>query len=135
MRGCSPSSSCCGRGRAGSTISWRRDASFSPTRLSTTRRRSRNIYAPTGWRSIWRAVEATLAGIADFEPVRLKRRCAALADARGVKAATLIHGIRVAITGKAVSPGLFEVVALVGRERARARLLAAVQLISSHRPA
>jgi len=52
-----------------------------------------------------------------------------------VKAATLIHGIRAAITGKTVSPGLFEVVALVGRKRVRERLLAAVQLISSPRPA
>ena len=71
----------------------------------------------------------------DFEPVSIEVAMRALAEARGVKAATLIHGIRAAITGKGVSPGLFEVVALVGRERVRERLLAAVQLISSPRPA
>jgi len=81
------------------------------------------------------AVEAILTGLADFEPVSIEKALRSLADARNVKAATLIHGIRVAITGKSVSPGLFEVVALVGRERTRARLLAAVQLITSHRPA
>jgi glutamyl-tRNA synthetase len=77
------------------------------------------------------AVETTLAEIAEFDPVSIEAAVRALAGARGVKAATLIHGIRVAITGKAVSPGLFEVVALVGRDRSRARLLAAVRLIST----
>jgi glutamyl-tRNA synthetase len=38
-----------------------------------------------------------------------------VADARGVKAGALIHATRVALTGKAVSPGLFEVAALVGQ--------------------
>jgi glutamyl-tRNA synthetase len=45
-----------------------------------------------------------------------------VADARGVKAATLIHALRVALTGKTVSPGLFEVAALLGRERVERRL-------------
>ena len=45
-----------------------------------------------------------------------------MAEARGVKAGTLIHAVRVAVTGTAVSPGLFEVVALVGRARVHARL-------------
>ena len=66
-----------------------------------------------------------------FDPASIEAALRALADARGVKAATLIHGIRVAVTGKTVSPGLFEVVALVGRERTRARLLAAIQLVTA----
>ena len=53
---------------------------------------------------------------------RLKRRFARVADARGVKAASLIHACRVAVTGKAVSPGLFEVLALLGRRRVHERL-------------
>jgi glutamyl-tRNA synthetase len=44
------------------------------------------------------------------------------ADAQGVKAATLIHATRVAATGHAVSPGLFDVLALLGRDRTIARL-------------
>jgi glutamyl-tRNA synthetase len=82
-----------------------------------------------------RAVEAALAEIVDFDPGSIETAVRALADARGVKAAMLIHGIRVAITGKTVSPGLFEVVSLVGRERARRRLSAAVELIASDPPA
>jgi glutamyl-tRNA synthetase len=45
-----------------------------------------------------------------------------VAEARGLKAGTLIHAVRVAVTGTTVSPGLFEVVALVGRARVRERL-------------
>jgi glutamyl-tRNA synthetase len=47
-----------------------------------------------------------------------------------VKAATLIHAVRVAVTGKTASPGLFEVLALVGRDRTRARIAAALRLVS-----
>ena len=46
----------------------------------------------------------------------------ALAESRGVKAAALIHATRVAVTGRAVSPGLFEVLELMGRERVTLRL-------------
>jgi glutamyl-tRNA synthetase len=45
------------------------------------------------------------------------------AERAGVKAAALIHGTRVAVTGRAVSAGLFEVLALLGRERVIARLI------------
>jgi glutamyl-tRNA synthetase len=45
-----------------------------------------------------------------------------------VKAASLIHAARVAITGKMVSPGLFDVMSLVGRDRVRERLRAAIRL-------
>jgi glutamyl-tRNA synthetase len=76
-----------------------------------------------------RAAEGILHGLPDFETVSIEAAVRALATARGVKAAMLIHGIRVAITGKTASPGLFEVLSLVGRERVRTRLLAAVELI------
>ena len=43
-------------------------------------------------------------------------------EALGVPAGKLIHPTRVALTGRAVSPGLFEVMEAVGRERTLARL-------------
>ena len=46
----------------------------------------------------------------------------ALAAERGIKPAALIHATRVAVTGRAVSPGLFEVLELLGRERTHRRL-------------
>ena len=44
------------------------------------------------------------------------------ADDRGVKAGALIHATRVGVTGRAVSPGLFEVLVILGRDRVIARL-------------
>ena len=45
-----------------------------------------------------------------------------LAGERGLKAGPLIHATRVAVTGQAVSPGVFEVLELMGRERVLRRL-------------
>jgi glutamyl/glutaminyl-tRNA synthetase len=39
-----------------------------------------------------------------------------------VKAGALIHPTRVAVTGRAESPGIFEVLALLGRDRVVARI-------------
>src|SRR4051812_16898790 len=77
------------------------------------------------------AVSAAFDGVETFDPVSLEAALRHVAEERSVKAATLIHAVRVAITGKAASPGLFEVVSLVGRERARARLAAASRLVPS----
>lgn len=40
-----------------------------------------------------------------------------------IEARTLIHPIRIALTGKTVGPGLFEVIYYLGRERTKARLM------------
>ena len=45
-----------------------------------------------------------------------------VADARGIKAAALIHAARIAATGQAVSPGIFEVLALLGKPLTLSRL-------------
>jgi glutamyl-tRNA synthetase len=47
-----------------------------------------------------------------------------------VKAAALIHATRVSVTGRAASPGLFEVLELLGSTRVRARLDRAALLAS-----
>jgi glutamyl/glutaminyl-tRNA synthetase len=67
----------------------------------------------------WRA---RLADVSPFDPARLEASLREVADERGIKAGVLIHATRVAVTGQAVSPGLFEVLALVGRERVLKRL-------------
>jgi glutamyl-tRNA synthetase len=77
------------------------------------------------------AVAARFADLPTFDPASTEAELRAVADARGVKAARLIHALRVAITGRSASPGVFEVAALVGRQRVGARIAAAVGLISS----
>jgi glutamyl-tRNA synthetase len=79
------------------------------------------------------ALDAAFAAVASFDPASLEVALRGVADERGMKAATLIHACRVAVTGKTVSPGLFDVVALVGRSRTHERLVAARRLISAAR--
>jgi nondiscriminating glutamyl-tRNA synthetase len=57
-----------------------------------------------------------------FGEAAIERTLRAVADARGIKAAPLIHAARIAATGKAVSPGIFEVLALLGKPLTLARL-------------
>ena len=45
-----------------------------------------------------------------------------VADGRGLKFGALVHATRIAVTGRAVSPGLFETLTLIGRDRVIARL-------------
>ena len=68
------------------------------------------------------ALDQAFAALPAFDAASTEAALRSLADARGVKAASLIHAVRVAVTGKTASPGLFEVLALLGRERVHARL-------------
>ena len=63
-----------------------------------------------------------------FEKTSLEVALRAAAEQHGVKAGALIHATRVAVTGRAVSPGLFEVLELLGRDRSLARLTTAMTL-------
>jgi glutamyl-tRNA synthetase len=67
-------------------------------------------------------INALDAGGEVFDEAAIERRLRSVADARGIKAAALIHAARIAATGKAVSPGIFEVLALLGQPLALARL-------------
>ena len=67
--------------------------------------------------------------LAAFEKAALEAALRATAEQHGLKAGALIHATRVAVTGRAVSPGLFEVLELLGRERSLARLTAAVSIV------
>jgi len=64
----------------------------------------------------------TVGGLTPFDAATLEAALRRCAEERGIKAAALIHATRIAITGQGVSPSLFEVAALVGREETAARL-------------
>jgi nondiscriminating glutamyl-tRNA synthetase len=68
------------------------------------------------------ALADRLAADADFSPASLERGTRDLAAAEGVKAGELMGAARVALTGRKTAPGLFEVMWLVGRDRAVRRL-------------
>jgi glutamyl-tRNA synthetase len=59
---------------------------------------------------------------AEWTEAALEKALRDLAEARTLKAGALIHGTRIAMTGRMVSPGLFEMLVLLGREQVLARL-------------
>ncbi len=61
-------------------------------------------------------------GAASFDEATLEQQLRHVAETRGIKAGTLIHATRIAMTGRMVSPGLFEMLALLGKERVLTRL-------------
>jgi glutamyl-tRNA synthetase len=69
-----------------------------------------------------RALAEEWSALPEFDVVSTEASLRKVGEARGLKAGVLIHAVRVAVTGSTVSPGLFEVVALVGRPRVLARL-------------
>jgi len=68
------------------------------------------------------ALGDALRSVEPFDESGIEAALRRVAGARGIKAGVLIHAARVAATGKAVSPGIFEVLALLGKERTLARL-------------
>jgi len=58
----------------------------------------------------------------EWTEAALEKALRDLADARTMKAGVLIQGTRIAMTGRMVSPGLFEMLVLLGRETVLRRL-------------
>jgi glutamyl-tRNA synthetase len=68
------------------------------------------------------ALVDAVAASAPFDETQVEAAVRGTATARGIKAGALIHATRVAVTGRTTSPGLFEVLTWLGRERTTARL-------------
>jgi glutamyl/glutaminyl-tRNA synthetase len=85
--------------------------------------------APEAGATALTAARTALAAVPD--PWTTERVEPALRDAvehSGMKAKHVFQPLRVALTGTTISPGIFETVALVGRDRALARIDAALAL-------
>ena len=72
---------------------------------------------------------ATYRQLPAFDKSALEIGLRATAEQHGLKAGALIHATRVAVTGRAASPGLFEVLELLGRDRSLSRLTAALSMV------
>ena len=68
------------------------------------------------------AVRDRLAGLAAWHPEAMEQALRSLAETRGVAAGKLFQPLRVALTGLSVSPGIFDVLELLGRERSLHRI-------------
>ena len=74
---------------------------------------------------------AELATVEPFTAERLEQSLHAFVAAQGIKPGDIVHAVRVAVTGKAVGFGLFDTLAILGRERSLARIDRALQLASA----
>jgi glutamyl-tRNA synthetase len=74
-----------------------------------------------------RRARVALAGVEPFDAGGVEEALRGVVDELGVKPKEVFQPVRVALTGSTVSPGIFESVALVGRDEALARIDAALE--------
>jgi glutamyl-tRNA synthetase len=68
------------------------------------------------------ALRTALEAAKPFDEATVEASVRATAERLGLKAGALIHSTRVALIGRSTSPGIFESIVLLGRERTLARL-------------
>jgi glutamyl-tRNA synthetase len=73
-------------------------------------------------RGYLRTMADRLEAIPEFTHSSLEEAVRGLADELGVKPAVLMNASRVALTGQAIAPGLFDIMVLLGKQRTVARL-------------
>jgi glutamyl-tRNA synthetase len=72
------------------------------------------------------AFAARLADVEPYEPAAIEEALKATAEAAGTKVGDLVHPVRVAVTGRTVGPGLYDCLAILGRERSLTRIARAL---------
>jgi glutamyl-tRNA synthetase len=68
------------------------------------------------------AVRTAVSELPTFDEPAIEAAIRAVADAAGLKAGPVIHTTRLAVTGRTKGPGLFELLAVLGKDRALGRL-------------
>ncbi len=91
---------------------------------------------------LWKDREATtrilaaarerLGSEVDWSPAALEESLRQLAETLGTSSGKLFQALRVALTGLTASPGIFDVLLILGHERSLARLDAAIRYIATH---
>ncbi|MEX2182776.1 MAG: glutamate--tRNA ligase [Gemmatimonadaceae bacterium] len=73
-------------------------------------------------RPLLAATRETLAALATWDAAAMEEALRALAESKGLAGGKLFQPLRVALTGLGVSPGIFDVMLMLGRERTVARI-------------
>ncbi len=76
-------------------------------------------------------ITAALEALADFSESSVEACVREFAEQRGIQAAQVVHPLRVSVSGLAHGPGLFEMLALLGKERVCARITRALAHIKA----
>jgi len=94
-----------------------------------------DLQAKQGAPARLRKLAERLEKVEAFEHDALEQATRGLAADEGVKAGEVIMPARIALTGKKVTPGIFDVMLLLGRERAVRRLREAADRLEAPSPA
>jgi glutamyl-tRNA synthetase len=89
---------------------------------------NKNILKHEGLKTWFNVLADKFEGLAEFENAGLETVIRDMAEKENVKAGVLINGIRTAVTGQAVGPGIFELLNALGKDRVVKRLREAVGL-------
>jgi glutamyl-tRNA synthetase len=82
----------------------------------------KRIRKPDGAIGLLQAIRDELAAASDFTPPSLESLFQAFVEARGIGLGQIVHAVRVAVSGRGVGFGLFDILALLGRDRVVARI-------------
>ncbi|MBL0940610.1 MAG: glutamate--tRNA ligase [Gemmatimonadaceae bacterium] len=98
-------------------------------------------YDPDAVSKLWRDANAAagilqathdrLASLDAWEPAAMEEALRTLAESLGISGGKIFQPLRVALFGLTVSPGIFDVLLYVGRDRSLARIAAAVQFLKN----
>jgi nondiscriminating glutamyl-tRNA synthetase len=75
-----------------------------------------------GMPALLKEFAGVLANIEPFEPAKLEQQLHAFCESRGIKQRDMIHALRVSTTGVTVGPGVYECLAILGREETQRRI-------------
>lgn len=89
------------------------------------------VRKPAGAQELLAKFRAKLASVEPFTAERLEPWVHAFVESHGIKIGDVVHAVRVAVTGKAVGFGLFDTLAILGRDRCLARIDRALQIAAA----
>jgi glutamyl-tRNA synthetase len=78
--------------------------------------------APPQSKELLRKFRPVLAAVQPFEVAALEEALKKFLENEGIKIGDIVHTLRVAVTGKSVGPGVYDCLAILGREACLARI-------------
>jgi glutamyl-tRNA synthetase len=86
---------------------------------------ARKLFTKAGVVALMRKGAASLEEVSDWTLENIEAAYRGLIEREGIKGGAIIHPTRLALTGKTVGPGLFEIIEILGKDESVARLNAA----------
>jgi glutamyl-tRNA synthetase len=80
---------------------------------------------------ILEGMTGVLATVAPYDVASLEKAVHDFAESRGLGMGLVVNALRVATTGQGVGPGLYDCLAILGRESCRTRIAAALEMLRS----